>query len=88
VTFNNYPKGTDGLYSTGIGRYGYVIGESIAFNTAHGRIKGARDLWGAISNEADFIFVDGDKVSSTCRSQIRPRRKPQLERKPLFSGFR
>ena len=35
----------------------------IAFNTAHGRIKGARDLWGAISNEADFIFVDGDKVS-------------------------
>ena len=61
VTFNNYPKGTDGLYGTGIDRYGYVIGESIAFNTAHGRIKGARDLWGAISNEADF--VDGDKVS-------------------------
>jgi hypothetical protein len=99
VTFNNYPKGTDGLYGTGIDRYGYVIGESIAFNTTHGRIKGARDLWGAISNEADFIFVDGDKVSFyvsgvdfpataslRSRSQIRPRRKAQPERKLQFGA--
>jgi hypothetical protein len=63
VTFNNYPKGVDGLYGTGIDRYGYLIGESIAFNTAHGRIRGARDPRGTISNEADFIFVDGDEVS-------------------------
>lgn len=63
VRFNNYPTGADGLYGTGIDRYGYLIGENIAFNTAHGRIKGARDPWGTFSNEADFIFVDGDKVS-------------------------
>jgi hypothetical protein len=63
VTFSNYPKGIDGLYGTGIDRYGYLIGEEIAFNTAHGRIKGARDPWGNFSNEADFIFVDGDEVS-------------------------
>ena len=63
VTFSNYPKGTDGLYGTGIDRYGYLIGEDIAFNTAHGRIKGARDLWGTFSNEADFILVNGDDVS-------------------------
>jgi hypothetical protein len=63
VRFKNYPKGADGLYGTGIDRYGYLIGESIAFNTAHGRIKGARDPGGVISNEADFIFIDGDDVS-------------------------
>ncbi len=63
VRFNNYPKGADGLYGTGIDRYGYLIGENLAFNTAHGRIKGARDPWGTFSNDADFIFVDGDKVS-------------------------
>lgn len=63
VTFNNYPKGTDGLYGMDIDRYGYLIGEIIAFNTAHGRIRGARDPGGTFSNEADFIFVDGDNVS-------------------------
>jgi hypothetical protein len=62
VTFNNYPQGADGLYGSHIDRYGYLIGESIAFNTAHGRIKGARDPWGTISNDADFIFIDGDEV--------------------------
>jgi len=63
VTFKNYPKGTDGLYGTGIDRYGYLIGESIAFNTAHGQIKGARNPLGTFSNEADVIFIDGDEVS-------------------------
>ena len=63
VTYNSYPKGSDGLYGMDIDRYSYLIGESMAFNTAHGCIKGARDQWGTISNEADFIFVDGDEVS-------------------------
>ncbi|ODR99359.1 hypothetical protein AUC68_05150 [Methyloceanibacter methanicus] len=63
IKYGNYPKGSDGLYGTGIDRYGYLIGERIAFNTAHGRIRGAYDPRGMISNEADFIFVDGDKVS-------------------------
>jgi hypothetical protein len=63
VRFDKYPQGTDGLYGTGIDRYGYLIGETVAFNTAHGKIKGARDPFGGFSNDADFIFIDGDKVS-------------------------
>ncbi len=63
VKFRNYPSGVDGLFGAGYDRYGYLIGESIAFNTAHGRIKGACDPRGSISNDADFIFVEGDKVS-------------------------
>jgi hypothetical protein len=62
VTFNNYPKGVDGLYGAGVDRYGYLIGESVAFDTAHGRIRGARHPAVSFSNEADFIFVDGEKV--------------------------
>jgi hypothetical protein len=41
----------------------YLIGETVAFNTAHRKIKGARDPFGGFSNDADFIFIDGDKVS-------------------------
>ena len=64
VKFKNYPKGKDGLYDSGVERYSYSIGEVIAFNTAHGRIKGGRHpIMGAISKDADFIYVEGDKVS-------------------------
>ena len=38
------------------------MNEDLTFNTAHGRVKGARDPGGFISNSADFIFVDGDTV--------------------------
>ena len=63
MKFSNYPKGADGLYRSEYARYTYAIGEDLAFNTAHGRVRGARDPDGAISNDADFIFVEGDKVS-------------------------
>jgi hypothetical protein len=63
VKFSNYPKGVDGLYRSEYTRYTYAIGKDLAFNTAHGRVRGARDPDGAISNDADFIFVEGDKVS-------------------------
>lgn len=56
--FKNYPKGADGLYGSGIARYGYLIGESVTFNTAHGKMKGAFDSMGLISNQSDFIFVN------------------------------
>lgn len=59
IKFKQYPKGKDGLHSSNLDRYGYSIGEAITFNTPHGKIKGGRDkFFGAISNEADFIFVD------------------------------
>ena len=61
--FKAYPKGTDGLYSSDYVRYGYSICEAISFNTVHGRFRGARNsLIGFITNDADSIFVEGDKV--------------------------
>lgn len=61
--FANYPRGRDGLYGSDYGRYGYVIGEQMAFNTAHGAIRGGVDAIGMISNDADAIFVEGDEVT-------------------------
>lgn len=64
VKFNGYPRGKDGLYEKGFDRYGYCIGEAVIFNTAHGKIKGGRHpLMGAMSNDADCIFVEGDNVT-------------------------
>lgn len=60
--FKNYPKGKDGLYGSGLARYGYVIAEQFAFNTAHGTIRGGVRTDGMISNGADAIFVEGDTV--------------------------
>jgi len=62
IRFAQYPKGSDGLYGAGFLRYGYLINEDVTFNTAQGRVRGARDPQGFISNAADFIFVDGDDV--------------------------
>lgn len=56
-------KGADGLYRSDYVRYGYVIRESLTFCTVHGRIRGSRaPVTGFITNEADFIFVEGDTV--------------------------
>lgn len=60
--FRNYPKGRDGLFGQGYQRYGYVIGEQMAFNTPHGRVRGGVDQSGMISNDADAIFVEGETV--------------------------
>jgi hypothetical protein len=43
VRFKSYPRGADGLYESGFVRYGYVIGENLAFNTSHGRFSGGWD---------------------------------------------
>lgn len=61
--FAHYPKGTDGLYGGDYKRYGYVIGEQMAFNTAHGQVRGGLDPSGMVSNDADAIFVEGDSVN-------------------------
>lgn len=60
--FKNYPKGADGLYGSDLVRYGYVIAEQFAFNTAHGMIRGGVRDDGMINNDADAIFVEGDTV--------------------------
>lgn len=61
--FRNYPKGKDGLFGQGYRRYGYVIGEQMAFNTPHGQIRGGVDEFGMISKHADAIFVEGEMVT-------------------------
>lgn len=63
VKFKKYPGGTDGLYNSGLDRYGYSIGESLTFNSVHGRIVGGRHLFGGMTNSADFIMVDGEQVN-------------------------
>jgi hypothetical protein len=60
--FASYPKGKDGLYGSDYARYGYVIGEQMGFNTAHGTIRGGVRHDGMFSNDADVILVEGDTV--------------------------
>lgn len=62
VQFLQYPKGADGLYGAGFARYGYLVNEDLTLITAHGRVRGAHDRMGTISNSADFIFVNGEDV--------------------------
>jgi hypothetical protein len=62
--YNNYPRGTDGLYRQGYNGYSYAIAEGFAFNTAYGTIKGARDSEDLLlSNDADFISIIDDDVT-------------------------
>ena len=61
--YPNYPKGTDGLYGSGLTAYSYAISEGMAFRTAYGTIKGGREREFTMSNEADFIMVKGNEVS-------------------------
>lgn len=62
VKYSRYPKGSDGLYQSGLSRYGYVLGESLIFNTGSATISGAYGPILGFSNEADFILVQGDDV--------------------------
>ncbi|WP_331302770.1 hypothetical protein [Methylobacterium oryzae] len=61
--FAKYPRGTDGLHGAGYLRYGYVIGEQMAFNTAHGTVRGGLGPAGLPTDDADAIFVHGDAVT-------------------------
>lgn len=63
IRFKQYPKGEDGLYDSKLDRYSYSIAEAITFNTPHGQIKGGRNgNLGALSNKADFIYVDKESA--------------------------
>lgn len=63
IRFNDYPKGTDGLYNTGLKRYGYLIGENITLVTDSEIIKGDKINEYTFGNKADMIFIEGDKTS-------------------------
>lgn len=63
VKYKDYPLGKDGLYNTGLTRYGYAIGEDITFITDTQEIVGRYDPRTKFAGKADLILVEGDEVS-------------------------
>jgi hypothetical protein len=63
VKYPNYPKGTDGLYDSGLYRYGYALGEDITFVTDHAEIHGKYAGENSFFSNADLILIEDDKVS-------------------------
>jgi hypothetical protein len=61
VTFSDYPKGIDGLYNTGLKRYGYFIQEDISFITDTAKIRGKFESH-TIPKVVDLIMIEGDEV--------------------------
>lgn len=59
--FQNYPKGDDGLYGTGLTNYAYSLNENMKFKTTTSMFKGAYSEMG-FDNRQDYILVEGDSV--------------------------
>jgi hypothetical protein len=63
IKYKGYPRGTDGLYSSGLHRYQYLIQENLIFNAPAGRFRGGRRRGtDPLTNLADYIMVSGDEV--------------------------
>lgn len=62
VKYKQYPKGKDGLYNSGLQRYGYTIAEDITFITDTGSISGCFAPEDRIADKSDLILVEGDEV--------------------------
>lgn len=70
LKYESYPKGKDGLYRSGLDRYGYIIGEDISFVTGSETIKGAFSLYATTPlEEADLIFIEGENVEVVRRDK-------------------
>jgi hypothetical protein len=62
VKYKQYPKGKDGLYNSGLKRYGYTIAEDITFITNTESISGCFAPQGFIADKSDLILIEGDDV--------------------------
>ena len=60
--YANYPKGSDGLYNTGLNSYCYLIGEDITLSTDTNEIAGDHFTENKLPKKADGIFINGDDV--------------------------
>ncbi|MGW4532247.1 hypothetical protein ACWEOI_14980 [Nocardia sp. NPDC004340] len=61
--FANYPRGEDGLYSSGFDRYGFVLIENLSFRTGEHVFRGAGvPSMGQARNDADMLSICGDVV--------------------------
>lgn len=61
--YAKYPMGKDGHYGEGYTGYSYSLSDGITIRTAFGAMKGARESYMTMSNDADFISIQGDSVS-------------------------
>ena len=62
IKYKQYPKGKDGLYNSGLKRYGYTIAEDITFITDTESISGCFAPEGHIADKSDLILIEGDEV--------------------------
>ena len=62
IKYKQYPKGKDGLYNSGLTRYGYTIAEDITFITDTEKISGCYAPEGCIADKSDCILIEGDTV--------------------------
>ncbi len=62
IRYESYPKGSDGLFGSGVDRYGYAIAEDLVFRTAVGEFRGGRGFSTGIPDRGDLVFVEGDEV--------------------------
>lgn len=62
IKYKQYPKGKDGLYNSGLKRYGYTLSEDITFITDTESISGCFAPEGRIADKSDLILVEGDEV--------------------------
>ena len=58
VKYINYPEGVDGLFDTGLHRYGYTINENVVFKTNVVQFSGAHGL----AEKKDVLLVEGKEV--------------------------
>lgn len=62
IKYKQYPRGKDGLYNSGLKRYGYTIAEDITFITDTESISGCFAPEGHIADKSDLILIEGDEV--------------------------
>ncbi|WP_419403180.1 hypothetical protein [Stenotrophomonas rhizophila] len=79
--YSNYPKGKDGNYGRGYTGYSYSLSDGIVLRTAFGSMKGARETYMTMSNDADFISIKGDSVTLHIAGSDR-----ELDASTPFSG--
>ena len=63
IKYKAYPKGSDGLYGSGLNSYAYLIDEDLTFATPSALFRGAHvnDMSGP--KDRDLVLVSGDQVT-------------------------
>jgi hypothetical protein len=63
TTFQDYPRGKDGLYGLGFDAYSYFIGEALTFTTSTAAMRGVDPRIAPARAGANVIIVAGDDVT-------------------------